>query len=935
MEITQSSNSPQSDSSFPPQGQIQIEITGNDPNDTNRKRIRVACDTCRQKKIKCNGTFPCNNCSQGKFVRECRYSERPVKKIRPVVKERPKKDKTTTKKATKENDSDAKPQSFDRPVSSGTDFESRLNKIENVVLKIADNMERLSRNLEHASGHNHGLESSSEPEYRDYSRTSSFSASGTTNANHIGVTPNKDHLAEDTNSILNIRPWDEFVGTHSISCIFSNDSLKWMENTLGPHGEEYLTPIRNLPLIFFSELKPHALRWVDPPVVDKFQRKKLLESPFPSDQNFVKQLLDLYYEEITMINILCDETWIRGLFASYYNNFMEPERKRRRFKLSELLIMTCVLLISLSCRIEGDFRKFTVHPHDNDNTYLKDYSEKRLLETQDTLLNNAIFYYQRVSVLSEGLDTIEGILLLSIYIESNWLTSFFNYIPIAVAIRFAQELGLHRAETYKNLSLKEQERRRRIWWFCYFFDIEFCFKSGKPPIINASDVTTNSDEDIFQYFKKSAAEGSDNSTAGSICNAIVSDVLKQGNSLSLGLNVLRLVRNSKFYNNTVYFHFSILLLTRIRSKSYHELFVASAQKKDFNEISNVLERLNAEMFELASYSSEESKPKFYNDPTFTPYHGSPASNSENNFCSQTNAETVLAFKMSYPFMIATSNSQLDDRILHFRNTSLDSARTILHLTHQWNMTKSSTIFSGWAMYFPVAAFLVISASILNHPTLEESKKDIDLLVFTSLNFFKSSCNWQRNIDPSMSRKKLYVNKILAIELIIRLMLRIVIKVYETATEDYITERNIQLKEYLEDAKSKFPEIFENHKEFTHKLMGVIGASPFGSSGDDYTNKRGTHSANGSNASSVSTTNNTPRNSSTGFVAGSPSYNPALSNIMNNDVHQGPLPDSITDPMPSISYALFNDYLENDASAGMAINQFNNLPNFFFDNNLGV
>ena len=45
----------------------QIELTGNDPNDTTRKRIRVACDTCRRKKIKCNGTFPCANCVQTKM----------------------------------------------------------------------------------------------------------------------------------------------------------------------------------------------------------------------------------------------------------------------------------------------------------------------------------------------------------------------------------------------------------------------------------------------------------------------------------------------------------------------------------------------------------------------------------------------------------------------------------------------------------------------------------------------------------------------------------------------------------------------------------------------------------------------------------------------------------------------------------------------------
>ena len=203
-----------------------------------------------------------------------------------------------------------------------------------------------------------------------------------------------------------------------------------------------------------------------------------------------------------------------------------------------------------------------------------------LTELQEKLFDNAIYYYQRVSVVSEGIETIEALLLLIICIESNWLTSFLNSSPIAVAIRFAQDLGLHRAESYLNKPLKEQERRRRVWWFCYFFDIEFCFKSGKPPMINSSDVTTNSDEDLLQYFKLTAAEAPQSSALTSVFQSIVDDVLRsttEQSSMSLG--ILRQIQYGGYINNPMYFHFSVLLLSKIRSNSYHELFVASAQKK--------------------------------------------------------------------------------------------------------------------------------------------------------------------------------------------------------------------------------------------------------------------------------------------------------------------------------------------------------------------
>ena len=64
-----------------------------------------------------------------------------------------------------------------------------------------------------------------------------------------------------------------------------------------------------------------------------------------------------------MINILVDESRVRSLFAAYYNNFAEPiATKRRRFKLSELLLMTSILLISLSCLTEDDFRRTDYTP---------------------------------------------------------------------------------------------------------------------------------------------------------------------------------------------------------------------------------------------------------------------------------------------------------------------------------------------------------------------------------------------------------------------------------------------------------------------------------------------------------------------------------------------------------------------------------------------
>ena len=962
----------------------QQELTGNDPNDTNRKRIRVACDSCRRKKIKCNGSYPCGNCIQAKNTSNCHFTERPVrKKLKPTKQDN--KSTANSNGVSKRKYSDTfsgnsiniktekqENTTFGINDNKSSDLESRLSRIENSMSRMMHTLENFLQNfMTQAIRNNHSNSSMfnnnslSPTPSEDFNKSAFDSEEQQTSHNYKNL---KDRV-KDANELLKLRNWDEFVGTHSITCIFSRESLDWMEKTLGSYGEEYLTPIRNLPLVFHSELKPYIMKWIDPPVVDKLQRKKLLESPFPTDSKLISKLIDLYYEETSMINILVDESRVRSLFAAYYNNFAEPiATKRRRFKLSELLLMTSILLISLSCLTEDDFseERITTPASSTSSNYsaasanlLGDYSKNRLIALQNSLENSAIFYYHRISVISEGLETVEALLMFIIYVESNWLTSFFNYTIITVTIRFAQEIGLHRAETYNNLDLEEATKRRKIWWFCYFFDIEFSFKSGKPPVINTNDVTTNSDEDLLRVITQLKQYGPlspKDRMYSPVCHTISTSLLDLSGSDSICLDILKIIQLGDILDDPFYFQFCALLQSRIRSNSYHDLFIASAEKRDFSSISNTLEKLNADMFELAMYLADEAKPRFYNDPKFTSVQASTGTSIRR--------DTILAMKLTffshlmiinrYPLMIATEDSKFDDRVIKFRNLSLDSARTILMLIKGWHRESASALFYNWAIYFPVAAYLVLVAAIINHPQLPESGTNLNLLIETSLSFFKSSKQWNSSKDSQNKQQNsaICVNKIVAIELIVRLMLRVVIKVYELHNNVEILANNPALQNHLQEAQEKFPDIFQNHAEFTSKMIALVGASPFGGCGsrntsscnlrDNSTN----HGQNNMNPSPTITNNTYNSNINTGSnstgepqvcYAQSPSYNASLSNIINNEsTGRSPATStSINQPMMNENYDLFNDYLIDNSAVNLPFSQFNNLPNFFFDNNLGI
>lgn len=91
--------------------------------ETNRvnKRIRIACDICRRKKIKCNGEYPCGNCMQTKGS-ICHYEERSVKK------------KTDTHSITKLSTRSKNTKSIEV-------LNSRLSTLENVILKLTEKID--------------------------------------------------------------------------------------------------------------------------------------------------------------------------------------------------------------------------------------------------------------------------------------------------------------------------------------------------------------------------------------------------------------------------------------------------------------------------------------------------------------------------------------------------------------------------------------------------------------------------------------------------------------------------------------------------------------------------------------------------------------------------------------------------------------------------
>jgi len=942
----------------------------------NRKRIRIACDKCRKKKIRCNGLQPCANCIPTNS--ECLYKERKNKK-RNV-------DKCKKPNSTKSIDL----------------LDNRLSKLESVITRLTDSLTVITQGSVGkdvlASLHNTGDESNDTTSENDDNNMNYESEENEENSNVVtsstSLRAKSDNESSDGGKLEEPKPnkgahcsfpTEQYFGLHSIMCIFSNQSLDWIENTLGRDAET-LRPIRNLPILFETRIKSFISKWMDPPVVDAKAKRKLLEKPFPEDHRVVLDFIDTYYSRITSTKVLCPAEDIRPLFEQYYQNLESSRvnggRRRKRFKQSELLTMTMTLLFAITAKVDEDkacgSETNASSPSSQSSLKvstpqnLQNLSDNYLVMLSDSLFDNAIYYYHRISVVSDGLYTIQAILLLIIYIESNFVTSHVNYILSSVAIRFAQEMGLHRYETYRNLEIKEQARRRKIWWYCQFFDVEICFRSGKPPLINSYDVTTNSDIDIKTFFLKNRHEdlGLDDTPRPKN----VSEQLEQ--SIPEMMEYFSKKCDADSYNLV------FVSLTKIRANSYNQLFAASAQSKNFEALCKTLESINSEMFDLVDYIPKNARPYLYNDPRFKILLGLDRKEMEYTLGIQLPYFLHLMLINRIPSIVkGSSDSDKIDRMSKFRSISLDSARTILLLVLNLHKSNCLVLFYNWIVFYPASAYLCVAATILNHPSLPETYSDIKLLINASMNFFSMK---QGN---KLTNQIFTDSKQLTIGLIMKLMLNVIVKFYETKTSTTIFSDDAVLQEHLRSARSEYPDIYKDPSEFKIKMNKVIlGDSPFhNSSVNSGVDERNAHkllasqnlsACNMTASPSTDLSNTRDANSTNGYEdrrSFSPSLNPSVANILhpnegtdssngmplrnegfvphtkdNYQHHALPLqqqqqqqqmrqPSTLAyTPNDSIfgQNDMFADYMNEDEFSNV-LSQMTNLPNFFFDNNVGI
>lgn len=396
---------------------------------TPTKRISKACDQCRSRKVKCDGYKLCSRCKKQHIA--CTYEY--IHKNKLDGTDSKSKNHPILKRARIDNINET---SLNRAGDNQIILD-RLGKIESMVEHILHHLnEPTTENSESFENDQYGQARSTKPDLK--------------------LTENHMFENDKTNK----------PSLQSTAFLLSPGAIQWLKVNGKNEKLDCLTTV----LKFTKTLETYSLyEWVDP-----IDRNDL--SSLPS-REMISLLLDCV-EYITFPIKMLDIDYINKAL-NVYCDYRDGNIKSLYMTYSDMFLVNAYLLLLSSCMIKVVSSKSTSKLLPN---------IQQLIKIEKQLFDNTIFYFHRVSAISDGVGSIYGCILLAWYAD-NVKFSKAGYMISLVAIRQAQQRGLNMNESYSGFSDTETKKYSNMWWLCYSIHYLMCLKTGNLPMIKDDDIT--------------------------------------------------------------------------------------------------------------------------------------------------------------------------------------------------------------------------------------------------------------------------------------------------------------------------------------------------------------------------------------------------------------------------------------------------------------
>lgn len=655
------------------------------------------------------------------------------------------KKRTVTKKADK--------------ASTIQNLNQRMNKMESLITTLIDKL------------NTGGVSRSPSAEDSNDSASSTNGQSPTSrDVSEQGFNPNSILPTGDANTGNDKISPEKYIGSQSSLSVLSPRGMIWLaEKANDPTiTAQFQTIISRSHYIFHNQMK----KWME-----TIEAKDLADIP---QRDILNRILESFTKDLLHLFFIISSEEVHEVFETYYS--YQEKKSTRRLSNSEMLIMHSIVAIATNLQ-------FVKHSGDESTlASLKSLEEKHLL--------TAIHYYHKISIIGEGLKSIQGILLLISHTNFSLLPQA-NYMLIATAIRIAQGIGLHRVESLVGMTEEEKRKRRKIWWYCYLADRTNCLKAGKPLTITDTDISkmdmSEFKELIFENFPKDLLNKILNDEID-LMDLSTKDMLTTEVMPEKGYCITHL--NSYFV--TLFFHFT--------SEAYETLFCATALVgKSADQIMEIIEKLNSKLEALNKTIPSSVRPgnplklgiyEGYVDYKFLMLH----------FAYYLHVMIInrMAFKRSWlnhHQELVDDSSNFLPRQERLIKKCLEAARNILKIVQRMDVYKGS-LFSI-SMFVFSSAFFTLLTACLELPNSPESRNDLILIhnttdiLFSKLSVMTTQIGETSLYDIMSSTTKYF--------------LRVGILVYNNANPDKIdlTGLDYELKMYFKRLQEMDPN--ENRK----------------------------------------------------------------------------------------------------------------------------
>ncbi|KAK9369156.1 fungal-specific transcription factor domain-containing protein [Lipomyces kononenkoae] len=459
-----------------------------------RKRIALACDSCKRRKQKCNGDHPCSICKKKNFV--CHYT--PTTKTEIVPGRSP-------SVAFSSQSPHATTGDPDDSMSVTTETASELPKDDHLRSK-RHGSAASPISTEHSEGRlttkKHGRRVSRKQVASNESSISDSSASNPVSPDTSIPSPpevqvqqnqqqqqqqqqqryhrkrshrNSEYQVETVGDGRNTRLlWDEkghmrYMGESGVHS-FLEQSRKAFRKVMGDSS---------------FTLDPAQFRFIDGPT----HTASIIPLQLPP-RSLTNELIQAFEDNVQAFDYVFDMDQFRYQVAQTYRNPMGAPRHWLC-----LLHFTCALgAVFVSSKQELDAEKFNIPPFSGIDT-----SQSSRANIQGNpkeggskpVIDPALFFESGLGLMNDAAEdgdlwVVQAYLLMCLYYQIICKRNA-SWIQLGTAIRFAQALGMHRKCVNMTFSKPQRIVRQRLWLTLYIQDRFWSSSLGRPLAIDDCD----------------------------------------------------------------------------------------------------------------------------------------------------------------------------------------------------------------------------------------------------------------------------------------------------------------------------------------------------------------------------------------------------------------------------------------------------------------